>query len=284
MPTPLYSIVIPCHNHGRECVATIEGIVRALNCGVADLEILVVIDGCTDDTAAIVHSMAQAYSMVRVIEQDRRLGKGGAVRSGMLLARGAYVAFIDADNVIDPSFLPTFFGAIERGEADIVVARRVSYDTSLLRTVASHAYRCMNRVLFGMPIVDTQAGLKAFRGSLVANLFRPLTVRGYAFDVELLCRAYLERLRILDLPVMQTRCDKSNMTLHATLRALVDTLRTAVSFRMLPTMSAWQRILKNVLLPPVWCVLHLLESTLSVYERFHGRHAAWSPESRMGTA
>ncbi len=250
--TPKYSIVIPCHNHGRECVGTVQGVMRA--CAGLPLEIIIVVDGCNDDTEAVVREIAARNERVRVLMQAERLGKGGAVRWGMLVAQGEYVAFIDADNVIDPTFLKQFFAAAEAGH-DVVIARRESYDTSLFRYIGSHVYRALNRILFGLPVADTQAGLKVFRRSFVERLFGRLQIRGYAFDIEVLCTAFAHDLRVVDLPVRQTRSKRSNMDGIAIIDAVLDTLDVARRYNFRCRTTTCQQSLRAVLMP---CVLVIL--------------------------
>ena len=111
-----------------------------------------------------------------MIHYDRNLGKGYALKVGVLAARGRFVAFIDADLDLDPASLPIFLRTAERDQLDMVIGSKrhpdsiVSYPRS--RRIASWCYQQLNRMLFRLDIRDTQVGIRLFRSEIADRCFR----------------------------------------------------------------------------------------------------------------
>lgn len=201
---------------------------RLREVGSSRWHVIVVIDGLRDDPAdqRLVHEMQDEFREFAVFLQfPNRLGKGGAVREGVRHAHGKFVAFIDADLVIDPSHLSEMQRMLEEdASVGVVIGKRVRYETSVMRAVLSFAYRvgqCM--LFFGTPW-DTQAGCKMLRLQVARALFADLRTTGYAFDVELLLRAFLKGIPVVTHPVVQRKRGHSNVSARTTVRMLYDTL------------------------------------------------------------
>src|SRR3989344_1142247 len=98
MAKPFLSIIIPAYNEAERLPPTLIDIDQKLSTAEYDYEILVVDDGSTDKTAAIVRNMAKGIRNLKLIDNDHNKGKGAAVRQGMLLAKGKIRLMADADN------------------------------------------------------------------------------------------------------------------------------------------------------------------------------------------
>ena len=179
-----------------------------------------------------------AGGKIRVVGYPTNKGKGYAVRYGMARARGNYVAFIDAGMDIDPNGLSMVMEHLLWYEADIIVgskrhpASQVEYPP--LRRFYSLGYQLLVRLLFGLKIKDTQAGLKVFRRHVLEKVLPRLLVKKFAFDVELLAVAYrLGFRRIYEAPI---KIDPHQFKFTSTIRfravfqMLLDTL--AVFYRL----------------------------------------------------
>lgn len=233
MHSPLASVVIPCHNEGRHIGAMLERTVDALR-GL-DAEIIVVLDGCTDDSVAVVRAFAEHHSQVRSLVHDVRQGKGAAIKLGMEEATGRVVAFIDGDNEIDPSYARAAIERIEAQGADIVVGNRYAepglYSTTPMRRLQSRVYHELSRLLFGLTVKDSQAGMKAFTSEAARRLFGLVTVRGYAFDIELLALANVYGYSIEELPIRQHYKGTSALGVRHVIEMIVDTGRIFLDTR-----------------------------------------------------
>lgn len=226
--TPAFSIVIPCHNEADHIGPLLRRMNEAFD-GAA-YEVIVVLDGCTDDSERVVGDVARSMPAVRMLVNDPKRGKGGAIRRGILDAKGAYVGFIDGDNEIDPRFLRHAFSALEKGKSEIVIGNRycpgAAYHTTAARHVTSRAYQSAIWILFGLRLGDTQAGLKTFTAEAGKHLFRASNVNGYAFDIDVLTHALWMGYSIAQIPIRQRFKGTSSIAHRHVLEMIADTCGT----------------------------------------------------------
>src|SRR5271155_3748749 len=97
MQSMTYSIVIPAYNEGRRLAPTLDKVLGYVHRQGWDAEVIVVNDGSRDNTAEIVHTLAEKDPLVRLVENPANRGKGYSVRHGMLKARGEVILFIDEE-------------------------------------------------------------------------------------------------------------------------------------------------------------------------------------------
>ncbi|KAI6213790.1 Dolichyl-phosphate beta-glucosyltransferase [Aphelenchoides besseyi] len=156
-------------------------------------EVIVVDDGSTDNTAAVAYEFGHSRN-VQVLKLNRNLGKGGAVRNGVLCARGALILFADADGATRFSDLEKLELALKKSEGELTWKKpRLLSDRCfvLFLMVGFHALVYTFAV---RSVRDTQCGFKLFTRKAAAQLFPRIHVERWAFDVELLYLA--ERLGI----------------------------------------------------------------------------------------
>ncbi len=230
------SVVMPAYNEADYIQQNVTETVRALSEIGYDFEVIVVDDGSPDDThLSAVRARLAHPEHVRVVRYDRNRGKGNALICGSSYASGDYIAFLDADMDLHPEQLPVLFEILEAKGADIVVGSkhhplsRVSYPP--LRRIYSLAYYAMIRLLFGLPLRDTQTGLKVFRASALRAILPLLLAKRFAFDIELLANAHRRGFKIVDAPVtLNFRRTLGRIKLKDVFIVLVDTL--AIFYRM----------------------------------------------------
>jgi Glycosyl transferase family 2 len=188
---PSLSLVVPTFNEVERLEEGLDRLRGAAGEGALDLaatELLLVDDGSSDDTRATALRLVDEFPDARVVTFPRNLGKGAAVRAGILTARGDKVAFADADMAIDPSLLPSLLDALDRVPIAVgsrAVRGHVDYGTRL-RTDAGRVFNLAVRTVGGVHLADTQCGFKGFRRGPALLLALLQTTQGYAFDVELL--------------------------------------------------------------------------------------------------
>jgi glycosyltransferase involved in cell wall biosynthesis len=208
--TTQLSVLMPAYNESDCLAANLRATLKELdtapaNSGVAPFEIIVVDDGSTDGTAAVAEQVALMDARLRVVSYPGNIGKGGALRRGFECAQGRWVAFLDADLDLHPCLLFTMIGIQRQQCADAVIgskqhpASRVNY--SRLRRLYSLCYYALVRVLFDLPIRDTQTGIKLFRREVLAYAFPKMRVKRYAFDLELLVLAHQAGYLLAEAPV-----------------------------------------------------------------------------------
>ncbi len=208
--TPDLTIVLPCYNEG----ATITRSLATLESwfGV-EPDVLVVDDGSTDDTVEQVRAYARAHPNVRVHHLPHNGGKGEAVQAAAPLAQGRYVLIIDADLAYDRESVERVLARLP--SADVVVGNRrhdgsrYSVPVRLFgflyrRHLIGLAFNACLRAVLPIQLRDTQCGLKAFRRDALAQIAPCLTIRRFAFDVDLLLVARGLGLTVADEPVRVT--------------------------------------------------------------------------------
>jgi glycosyltransferase involved in cell wall biosynthesis len=203
---PRLSVLIPAYNEGRVIVQTLAAARESL--AALDFEVIVVDDGSRDETHTLVQRVAEADARVTAIRCDLNRGKGRALREGFAHARGERVAFLDADLDLHPRQLCDLMRVMDQTQAAVVIGSklhpgsRVEYP--LGRRVLSRGYFLVIRLLFGLPVLDTQTGIKLFRREVLADLLPQVTIEGFAYDLQLLVLAHQRGYRIESAPIELT--------------------------------------------------------------------------------
>ncbi|MBE7159140.1 MAG: glycosyltransferase family 2 protein, partial [Rhodospirillales bacterium] len=217
MSSPQISIVIPAYNES----ARIEGaLARVLACVYErqwDAEVLVVDDGSTDDTAAIVQRWMAAHPTLQLFENPGNRGKGYSVRNGLLQAAGEIVMFTDADLSAPIEEAQRLFDAIDAG-ADVAIGsrwldkQRQTKHQPLYRRFFGRCYNALTRAVMGLPYKDTQCGFKAFRRSAARCIFPLQTIERWGFDPEILFIAQKLGFHIVEVPVTWGHDERSRIS------------------------------------------------------------------------
>ena len=198
------SIVIPAYNEAKRIWSSLDTIRRAMHGSRFDWDVRVVDDGSRDETAAIVERLARVDRRVTLQREPHR-GKGGAVRAGMLAARGDLRFLCDADLSMPMRELSRFVDKTGR-ECDVAIGSR---EGESARRVGEPFYRhAMGRVFNAFvrkavlpDVQDTQCGFKMFTAHAARSVFSAATLDGWAFDIEALVIARSQGWRICEVPI-----------------------------------------------------------------------------------
>ncbi len=200
----LFSLVVPAYKQQKTIIKDIKNIDKALSSVSHDYEIIIVVDGFIDKTYE--KALKMNNPKIKVFGYEQNLGKGYAVKQGMLKANGEIIGFIDAGMDIDPTGISMLLNHMVWYDADIIVGSKlhpvsqVNYPFG--RKLLSWGYRTFTHLLFGFKVKDTQAGIKLLKRNVVKDVFPRLLVNQFAFDIEILALAYaLGYKRIYEAPI-----------------------------------------------------------------------------------
>ena len=237
-PRLALSIVVPAFNEVTRLGVGIERLQAAVDHGAVDVgvtEFVVVDDGSTDGTAELARDLYGRYPQSTVLRLPANAGKGAAIRRGVASARGAAIAFMDADMAVDPRQIPLLVGALDH--ADVAIASRALPGSSadhdrLGRTMMGWAFNQIVNAATHVSVGDTQCGFKAFRTPVARLLFHSSTIDRFAFDVEVLYTARRLGLRIAEVPVQWSNAQGTRIRpLRDPLSMLSDVLRSRIGSR-----------------------------------------------------
>lgn len=201
---PYLSIILPVHNEENRLPDTLNELEGFLSCQNFSYEVIIVENGSRDRSYELALAFCATHSRFQVFREEER-GKGLAVRTGMLKARGQYRMFCDVDfsMPIDeiPSFLPP-----NNLDADIVIGSReapgsVRYNEPAYRHFIGRIFNTMVRMAVLPSLQDSQCGFKMFKGSCADDVFRKQTLTGMSFDVEVLYIARRVGYKITEIPI-----------------------------------------------------------------------------------
>lgn len=221
------TIVVPAWNEAARLPALLTSL--AHHTEVARTEVLVVDDGSDDRTVEIACEFGSTLPMLRIVKHETNRGKGAAVRTGVLEARGRLVAFLDADDATDLHSLPAMCGAINGPVGAVFGSRHVAGSVVSgappIRGLMGRVFNHVVRIAAGTNISDTQCGAKVFRSSIAALVFSDATVDGFAFDVEILRRLMDLGVEVVEHPVRWSYVSGTKIQLGTPLRMLADIAR-----------------------------------------------------------
>lgn len=195
---PELSLIIPAYNEASRIVKSLNKAIDFLEKNDFDFEIIVVDDGSQDNTN---EAVKQFKDKVKLIIQTENFGKGAAVRTGMINAKGKIRLFSDADFSTPIYEIYKLIDRINQG-ADICIGSR-AIDRSLVKEHQPFYREYMGRIfnkfvqtLIFKGINDTQCGFKIFTEKATNLIFPKAKINGFSFDVELLYLAKKQGLKV----------------------------------------------------------------------------------------
>lgn len=218
---PGVSIVMPAWNEESRLPGGLDHVIAFLAGLGGENEVVVVDDGSADRTAEIVRERVQSAPpgvAVRLLQHDRQQGKGAAIRTGCLDARGDFVFFMDADLATPPEESVKLLDVL-RGGAAVVVGSRIQPDGSDMREsqparrrLVGTLFTLMRKTLRVLPdIDDTQCPMKGFRREAARAIFERQRLSGWIFDAEVLYIARSLGYPIIEVPVTWRHVEGSRL-------------------------------------------------------------------------
>ena len=188
------SVVIPAYNEEQRISETLTKLRKFLDEQSYAYEVLVINDGSTDTTNAIVDNTARVWPQLKLLSNSANRGKGAVVRQGILSAQGQYILFSDADNATPINQVDKLLQDI--GKYPVVIGSRYCPGANIVVPQAWYRIwlsRLSNRLirLILLPgIYDTQCGFKLFQNQPAKEIFSRVTINRFGFDFEALAIAH----------------------------------------------------------------------------------------------
>ena len=234
----MLSIVIPAHNEAKRIAPTMKSYLEYFLVKYpGNFEIIVVLNGCEDNTLEIVNRYAVESREVKVYSIEKR-GKGHALKCGFKAASGNIISFTDADGATSPEELDRLMQMIDG--RDGIIASRWLRDSVLLRQqglgrrIASRGLNTLVRLMFKLPFSDTQCGAKVFKKTALDAVIADVKNGDFTFDIELLHKMGKKGFRVVECGI--TWQDKAKSKLNIPLvvpQMLINLIRLRVnSYRL----------------------------------------------------
>jgi glycosyltransferase involved in cell wall biosynthesis len=169
-PVPALSIVVPVYNEEQSIDGLVSAIDAALRPTAMPYEVVFVDDGSTDGSLEKLQRHAAGDPSIRVFAFRRNLGKSPALTCGFRMARGAYVATLDADLQDDPADIPRMLDCLKQNRVGMVNGWRRDRQDGAIKVLSSKIFNLVVRLLFGLSFRDMNSGLKVYQGAVTRDL------------------------------------------------------------------------------------------------------------------
>jgi len=228
MAHPYLSIIIPAYNEAERIPATLIDMDKRLSSVDYSYEILVVNDGSKDGTATVVKNMAKMVKNLKLVDLHENVGKGGAVKQGMLLAAGRIRLFTDADNSTSIDQFEKMIPLFKEGYGVVIGSRalkgaQLDPPEPFYRRAIGKALNFLVQLFLLPGIRDTQCGFKAYTDEAAEKIFIIAKTMGWGFDVETLTLARRLGFRIKEVPVHWVNDTRSHVKFSGGLQFLAET-------------------------------------------------------------
>jgi glycosyltransferase involved in cell wall biosynthesis len=210
VPDASLLILIPAYNEERRIEPTLRSYAEFFGSNYhGEFQIVVVLNGCTDNTFGVVQKVAAEFPTVRALVFENPIGKGGALIEGLRLSKQAdLIGYVDADGATPPR---AFLDLVKKiNGADCVIGSRwlpgaiIHQSQQSHRQFASRVFHKIVQFLFRMNIRDTQCGAKAMKTAAVNKVHEHLAIADMAFDINLLYSLKHAGFKILEVPTEWT--------------------------------------------------------------------------------
>lgn len=204
MDKPMITLIIPMYNESSIIADTAKTVSEYMANTFENYEIIFSDDGSKDGSAKIVKDLE--LPNVRVVGYEQNHGKGCAIRTAMLDAKGEIVMFTDADLAYGTDVIKRVYDTLNNADANMLIgSRNLSKDGyegyTALRKLMSKVYIKVLCIAGGFKLSDSQCGCKAYKGEAVKKIFERCKVDGFAFDFESILWAQKFGYKIVEMPV-----------------------------------------------------------------------------------
>jgi len=230
MEKPYLSIIIPARNEAKRISPTLVDIDRHLKSVSYAYEILVLINGTTDETEHVVERMSHVIKNLRGVVRKESFGKGWATCQGMFEARGQYKLFMDADNATSIDHFEKMIPFFQNG-FDVVIGSRaipgakLDPPQPLFKQILGKLGNVLIQIVAVPGIKDTQCGFKCFSERAADTIFPLIKDNRWGFDIEVLALARKFHFKIKEIPVHWVNNFDSQVKLKDYISVFIETFK-----------------------------------------------------------
>lgn len=226
-PEPSVLLLIPAYNEEQRIGPVLRDYAQYFRAHyTGQFQIVVVLNGCRDNTLQVVENAAKDFPEIRWLEFKAPIGKGGALIEGLRLwPQAELIGYVDADGATAP---PAFLDLIKHcTDVDCAIGSRwiegaiIEHSQSLKRRIYSRLFHMLLELLFGMRIKDTQCGAKVMRRAAMEKVHPNLRIADVAFDINLLYSLKRTGFTIREVPTTWTDKIGSKMSLNKGALAII---------------------------------------------------------------
>lgn len=213
----MISIIVAAYNEEKRIIPSLFAIRDFCAAANMDYEIIVVDDGSTDDTRRVAKEKIPQIPRLNVIGYDTNMGKGHALRTGVLASKGDFVLLTDADLSTPIEELSKLLHLIHNKACDIAIGSRALALSQILKKQPwwrQSMGKFFNKIVKTLVIDefdDTQCGFKLFSGESARTLFKEARVNRFAYDVEILALARKHGYRVREVPIVWVNSPQSKV-------------------------------------------------------------------------
>lgn len=197
------SVVVPCYNEQATLGSCIQGLLEIQDANLT-LEIIVVDDGSSDDSIAVAQALCAGHQEVRLLEHEKNMGKGAALRTGFAQATGDFVAVQDADLEYDPQDLKRLLEPLRGGVADVVFgsrflshgAHRVLY---FWHSLGNSFLTLISNIFTDLNLTDMESCYKVFRREIIQSF--EIEENRFGVEPEVVAKVAQMRVRIYEMGI-----------------------------------------------------------------------------------
>lgn len=194
-----------------------------------DFEIIVILNGCKDDTLFVVKQAAKKFKQIKYLDIKEAIGKGGAVIEGFRIAKSDLIGFVDADQSTKAD---AFYDLVKKINGfDCIIASRymkgsvVNPSQPFFRRIPSIVFNLIVRVFFCLNFKDTQCGAKLAKKDALKSILNDLSVKKWAFDIDLLYCLKKKGFMVVEIPTVWSERIGSKLTFKTPYEMFISILK-----------------------------------------------------------
>ena len=216
------SIIIPLYNEEKRLKKTLPELSKFLKKNSKDnIEIIFVSDGSNDNTNKIIKEYINKKPIkfkIKLLKYKKNIGKGHAVKKGILIAKNKWILICDTDFSVHPSQFKIWYkNKFIKSNTEAYYGSREHQNSkikaSLLRVILGFFFKKLINVLFKIELGDTQCGFKVFNKKYSKEIFKMIKSYRFAFDVELTILLNKKNIKIVELPLKWTHKSGSKLSI-----------------------------------------------------------------------